>query len=364
MRIRLLAFLFLFPFSLKAQEVCSKVSPKPNFDRVINAKGEFISLSLKKDGFPAITFFDPLNKNLVFASAKRDGSWRMESIAEGGAGGISMESVLLSPDEVRVIFTNGNALYYFNNGTNLLDSKDGSYARGISAINLSGDFIVSYYFISEDKKNWKIGLRRNGNYVPVKEGWVHDKLQDDSLLKGISSALILSGNEIHLLYTNLETGSLDESILDMDLKVKSTSTIFKLLPTTKKFVAQWMRPFQEGEVFGITFYNPHIDVSCVGILKNDGSWGTPEYPRKRGGFGTFSYPLLINGSLFIFVFDGSYGSVLFLSRFEEFWRLKRLESKGFNGMWISAVYLPPDDFIFAFASADRDTIEVHYLSDY
>ncbi len=363
MRFKFLSvFLLFLPFSIASQEVCKSTSSKPNFQRIINRKGEAISLSLKKDGLPAFTFFDHLNKNLTFAGAKRDGSWGMKSIAESTSG--RMESVLISADEPLIVFTNGNGVYSFRNGVNVLHSEDGGYAAGISAINVSGELITSYYFISQDKKRWKLWLVKGKNYVPVKEGVIHQNLQEENLLNGVSSTIIISGNDVHLLYTNLESGTLDGTLLDMELKIKNTSTIFKLLPSTKKFIAQWMKPFQEGNLFGITFYNSHPDVSCLGILMNDGVWSSPEYPLKRGGFGIFSHPFLIDGSLSIFAFDGSYGSVVFVSKFEKFWRFKRLESKGFNGLWISAIPIPPDDFIFAFASADKEIIEVHYLSDY
>jgi len=347
-----------------SQEVCKFSSQRRNFNRVINAKGEFVSLNLKKDGFPAITFFDPLSKKLVYAHARTDGSWKMKTVAEALSEEVSMESLLLSADEPAILYTNGNGLYYFDNRIHLLHSEEGSYARGISGINVEGSLVISYYFVSPDRKKWKVGLRKGENFVLLKEGEVHQTLQEENLLRGISSAIILSGDLIHVLYTNLESGTLDETVLDRGLKIKSSSTVLKLLPATKKFIAQWMKPFQEGDVFGITFYNTHSEVSCLVILTNDGVWSSPEYPRKRGGFGVFSYPFLIGGSLYIFAFDGSYGSVVFGSKFEKYWKFKRLESKGFTGMWVSAVKVPPDEFMFAFASADREVIEVHYLSDY
>lgn len=364
MKFRLFILFFLIiSFRAFPQEVCKNPSQRRNFERIINAKGEFISLNLKKDGFPAITFYDLLNKKLVYADARLDGSWRMKTIADASSDA-SMESILLSADEPVILFTNGNGVYYFNNGTNLIHSEDGSYARGISAINTGGDLFVSYYFVSRDRKRWKVGLRKGENFVLLNEGWVHQDIQEENLIRGVSTAIILSGDLIHVLYTNLESGTLDETILDKGLKIKSSSTIFKLLPATKKFIAQWMKVFQEGNLFGITFYNTHPEVSCVSILINNGIWSSPEYPLKRGGFGIFSYPFLIDGSLSIFAFDGEYGSAVFGSKFEKYWKFKRLESKGFTGMWISAVKIPPDDFIFAFASADREIIEVHYLSDY
>lgn len=366
MRYRYLSVLFLLmPLSSFSQEVCRFPSQRQNFNRVINAKGEFVSLNLKKDGFPAITFFDLLKKKLVYADAKRDGSWKMKTIADALSSGPSMESILLSADEPVILYTNGDGVYYFKNDITLLHSEEGSYAMGISGINIEGDLVLSYYFVSQDRKRWKVGLRKGENYVLLKEGWVHENIQEEYLIRGVSTAIIVSGDLLHVVYTNLETGTLDESVLDRELKIKNTSTIFKLLPVTKKFIAQWIRPFQEGNLFGITFYNTHPEVSCAGIItNNDGIWSSPEYPLKKGGFGNFSYPILRDGSLYIFAFDGSYGSVVFGSRFEKYWRFKRLESKGFNGMWLSALFIPPDDFIFAFASADKEVIEVHYLSDY
>lgn len=361
----LLPFFLVFPSLSYPQEVCIVPSSKPDFERRINAGGEWISLKLKNDGLPAIAFFDTSSGELRFASAGRNGKWNIRSIAKA-EGVDEMESLLLSADEPLVLFTAGDEIR-LGRGSSFeqIDSLPGSSAKGIYGVFDGDEILSSYYFLSANKTEWELRIRRGRNHLTVKKGALHPDLRKDFLLRGLSTSIVISGDTLYLLFTDLEAGTLNVALIDPQVKVlKEVSTLVKLVPGTRKFVAQWMKPFQEGNTFGITFYNSDKDVSTFGIVKNiKGQWTSAEYPFKRGGLGIFSFPFLINGSFLAFLFDGGYGGVVLISRMENYYFMKRLESKGFTGMWLSAVNFPPDDFIIAFSSAD-DVIYIRYLSDY